>query len=69
MDYSIMNITTIELRKITAEDGKVLTNGETYSKEIYLGVNDKPENWHEVPESEVPESEVPAEPEEEERNG
>lgn len=49
-----MNITTIELRKLTAESGKVLTNGETYSKEIYLGVNDKPENWHEIPESEVP---------------
>jgi hypothetical protein len=32
----------------------VLTNGETYSKEIYLGKNDKPENWHEIPESEIP---------------
>ncbi len=48
-----MNITTIELRKLTADNGKVLTNGETYSKEIYLGKNDKPENWHEIPESEI----------------
>lgn len=56
-----MNITTIELRKLTAESGKVLTNGETYSKEIYLGKNDKPENWHEIPESEVPKEPQPEE--------
>ncbi len=49
-----MNITTIELRKLTADNGKVLTNGETYSKEIYLGQNDSPNNWHEIPESEMP---------------
>lgn len=43
-----MNITTIELRKLTANDGMILTNGEVYGKEIYLGVNDVPDNWHEV---------------------
>lgn len=43
-----MNITTIELRKLTANDGMILTNGEVYGKEIYLGVNDSPDNWHEV---------------------
>lgn len=47
-----MDITTIELRKLTADNGKVLTNGETYGKEIYLGVNDKAENWHEITEAE-----------------
>jgi hypothetical protein len=43
-----MNITTIELRKLTASEGMMLTNGEIYGKEIYLGVNDSPDNWHEV---------------------
>lgn len=38
-----------------ADDGKVLTNGEAYSSvggEIYLGVNDSVENWHEITEEE-----------------
>ena len=39
---------TIELRKLTADKGKVLTNGEAYGTEIYLGVGDSPENWHEI---------------------
>ena len=50
-----MQITTIELRKLTASVGMTLTNGETYGKEIYLGVNDAPENWHEIPDSEAEE--------------
>lgn len=50
-----MEITTIELRKLTATEGYVLTDGETYSKEIYLGVNDKPDNWHEITEEEYAE--------------
>ena len=40
--------TTITLRKLTASEGHVLTNGEVYGKEIYLGINDKVENWHEI---------------------
>lgn len=43
-----MKLTTIELRKLTASEGMMLTNGEIYGKEIYLGVNDIPDNWHEV---------------------
>lgn len=46
-----MKISTIELRQITAEEGMVLTNGEAFSSVggyIYLGINDKPENWHEI---------------------
>jgi hypothetical protein len=50
-----MEITTIELRKLTASTGCVLTNGETYSKEIYLGVNDSADNWHEITEEEYAE--------------
>jgi hypothetical protein len=47
-----MNITTIELRKLTSSSGMVLTNGESYGKEIYLGKNDSPENWREISEEE-----------------
>ena len=47
--------TTITLRKLTATDGYVLTDGEVYGKEIYLGKNDKPENWHEITDAEYAE--------------
>lgn len=40
------------LRKITASYGMVLTDGETFGKEIYLGVNDSAENWHEITDAE-----------------
>lgn len=46
-----------ELRRITANTGMVLTNGEVYSKEIYLGVNDSPENWWEITDEEYAEIE------------
>ena len=47
-----MEITIVEIRKITANEGMVLTNGESFSKEVYLGVNDSPDNWHEITEEE-----------------
>ena len=47
-----MTETTITLRKLTASEGYVLTNGEAYGKEIYLGIYDSPENWHEITDAE-----------------
>lgn len=47
-----MILSTIELRKLEASDGMVLTNGEAYGKEIYLGKNDSPDNWYEITEEE-----------------
>lgn len=47
-----MEISTIELRKLTANDGMVLTNGEAYGTEIYLGKTDSPDNWHEITQDE-----------------
>lgn len=44
--------TTIEIKKLTASDGHILTNGEAYGKEVYLGVTDKAENWHEITDAE-----------------
>lgn len=46
---------SINLIKLTASDGYVLTNGEAYSKEVYLGCNDKAENWREITEAEYEE--------------
>ena len=43
----IMN--EVKLIVLEASDGMVLTNGEIYSDKVYLGVNDSPENWHEIP--------------------
>lgn len=49
--------TKIEITKLTASEGHVLTNGEAYGKEVYLGKNDKPENWHEITDAEYAEIE------------
>ena len=50
-----MEKTIIELTKVTATEGMWLTNGDTYSKEIYLGVNDSLDNWHEITDAEYEE--------------
>ena len=45
--------TTIKLIKLTAAEGMVLTNGEVFSKEIYLGKNDSADNWYEITDAEA----------------
>lgn len=42
---------------LTPDEGKVLTNGDTYSDSVFLGKNDSVENWYEIDESEVPNEE------------
>lgn len=44
----------ITLRKLTAAEGCVLTNGETYAKIVYMPPNEKVKDWWEIPESEIP---------------
>lgn len=46
---------TITRIKLTASDGYVLTNGESFGIEVYLGTNDSPENWHEITDAEYAE--------------
>ena len=50
-------ITTINGMRIqTADMNKTLTDGESYSKKVYLG--DSAPVWNEMPDSEVPENMV-----------
>ena len=44
-----MEKTKIEFIKLTPSKGMILTNGEAYSTEVYLGKNDSADNWHEIP--------------------
>ncbi len=48
-----MEISTIELKKLTAGEGMTLTNGTEFGKEIYLGKNDSADNWHEITDEEA----------------
>lgn len=45
-----MMVTTNEknIRILTPDEGKYLTNGETYSTKVYLGKNAEPNDWREV---------------------
>ena len=56
-----MTTENIQLIKLTAADGMVLTDGTSYGKEVYLGINDTEDRWTEIPESEVPEPDMPHE--------
>ena len=50
-----MEVSTIEIKRITASEGHVLTNGEAYSSvggSVYLGKHDSAENWREITEEE-----------------
>ncbi len=46
-----MEIYTIEIKKLKAGQGKVLTDGNTFSDvggAVYLGVNDTADRWQEI---------------------
>lgn len=47
---------TIKIKKLIAADGMVLTNGESYGKEVFLGINDDASNWREIAEEEYEQS-------------
>lgn len=38
--------------KKVASDGMILTNGETYGRDVFIGTGDSVDNWHEITESE-----------------
>ena len=49
---------TIQDNILIPDEGKVLTNGEVYSSEVYLGIYDSPENWHEISIDEIPQENI-----------
>lgn len=49
-----MQIIKNDIIEIIADEGMILTNSETYAHHIWLGINDSPSNWQEIPEQEVP---------------
>ena len=46
---------TEKVTVLKADEGMTLTNGETFGKVVYLGINDSAENWHEIPDAEAQE--------------
>lgn len=42
----------MERMKLIASHGMVLTNGEAYGKEIFLGSGDAADSWHEITDAE-----------------
>ena len=51
-----MKTQTIEIRELIASEGKVLTDGTTYAKVVYLAPSASMQDWDEIDESEVPQS-------------
>ncbi len=43
-----MKTESIDLVKLTASQGHVLTNGREYGNPIYLGKNSSPDEWYEI---------------------
>lgn len=41
--------------KLTAAEGMMLTDGETFGKEVYLAPGDSPDNWQEITKAEAQE--------------
>lgn len=44
---------TEKITVLKAEEGKTLTNGETFGKVVYLGKNDNKDNWYEITDAEA----------------
>ena len=49
-----MQIIKGEIVEVFADEGKILTNGETYAHHLLLGIYDSPSNWQEINEEEAP---------------
>lgn len=44
---------TEKVTVLKADEGMMLTNGETFGKVVYLGTNDSADNWHEITDEEA----------------
>ena len=55
-----MKTETITQTILTADEGKFLTNGETYGKTVVLPAGANPMDWYEIPEDALPKPEAEA---------
>lgn len=51
----MVKILYLNPRMLIADEGKTLTDGETYTNVVYLGKNENPDNWQEINEADMPE--------------
>lgn len=53
----MIKITYLNPQMLIADEGKMLTNGETYTSVVYLGKDENIDNWQEINADEVPSAE------------
>lgn len=51
---SLIKVLYLNPRMLEADEGKTLTDGETYSPVVYLGKNENPDNWQEIDQADEP---------------
>ena len=61
-----MEVQTVTVNVITADEGKILTDGEVFGRVIYLGANRTAGEFHEITEAEYEEIQKQNEPDTEE---
>lgn len=50
----MVKILYLKPRMLIADEGKTLTDGETYTPVVYLGKDEIPDNWQEINMEDVP---------------
>ena len=48
----MQKITLFNVLRFVADEGMILTNGETYGKVVFPATDDSPDNWYEITEEE-----------------
>ena len=48
-----MKVEIVEQRVLTADEGKTLTNGETFGKTVVMPVSANADDWHEITDEEA----------------
>lgn len=43
----------VDGKTLKADEGMMLTNGETFGNVVYLGFNDSADNWYEITDKEA----------------
>lgn len=57
----------VTIKRLVPSEGMTLTDGAAYSKEVYLGKYDSPENWREITDEQAEKEQAEKEKAERER--